>query len=180
MQVDYTLTHLQPARRRTRLIFGDPWADSGDEVKTDGKKFDEQKYERKIRAPGDKHYTVRIRTSFKRPSEYSLLVGQKTFCIFLPNRRAAKVRGHLVCSNTKNNKKAPLLAMFAWLVRRQFELTEGESFRLEGQYCQRYRSPWLKNSYFSFVLLFVEFFPARFDFVFGPTICPGVSEDERG
>ena len=29
----------------------------------------------------------------------------------------------------------------------------------------------------SFVLLLVEFFPTPFDFVFGPTICPWVSED---
>ena len=27
------------------------------------------------------------------------------------------------------------------------------------------------------VLLLVDFFPARFDFVFGPTVCPWVSED---
>ena len=31
--------------------------------------------------------------------------------------------------------------------------------------------------YFSFVLLLVEFFPARFDFRLRPTICPWVSED---
>ena len=47
------------------------------------------------------------------------------------------------------------------------------------------KSPWgqtlygqVPNSYFSFELLLVKFFPARFDFVFGPTNCPWVSKDE--
>ena len=32
-------------------------------IKTDGKKFDEQKYERKIRAPGDKFFTHQFQTT---------------------------------------------------------------------------------------------------------------------
>ena len=34
-----------------------------------------------------------------------------------------------------------------------------------------------KKSMSTFVLLLVDFFPARFDFVFGPTTCPWVSEN---
>ena len=95
-------------------ILGDPGADSGaeDEVKTGGKKFDEQKYERKIGVPGDKLFYGPVpngRTN-TRPR-----LGRKPFCIFLPNRRAAKAKDHLVYSNTKNNNKATLLAMFGWL-----------------------------------------------------------------
>ena len=48
-------------------ILGDPGADSGAEtktkIKTGGKKFDEQKYERKIRAPGDKLFTHQFQTA---------------------------------------------------------------------------------------------------------------------
>ena len=42
-----------------KYILGDPGTDSGPKtkIKTGGKKFDEQKYERKIRVPGDKLFT---------------------------------------------------------------------------------------------------------------------------
>ena len=46
-------------------------------IKTGGKKFDEQKYERKIRAPGDKLFT------------HSLPIGQKSF---LPNQERVFLR----------------------------------------------------------------------------------------
>ena len=48
-----------------QLILGNPGADSGaeDENQTGGKKFDEQKYERKIRAPGDKLFTHQFQTA---------------------------------------------------------------------------------------------------------------------
>ena len=46
-------------------ILGDPGVISGaeDKVKTGGKKFDEQKYERKIGAPWDKHCTDQFQTA---------------------------------------------------------------------------------------------------------------------
>ena len=47
-------------------FLGDPGADSGTEDENqNGRKFDEQKYERKIRAPGDKLFTHQFQTAEK-------------------------------------------------------------------------------------------------------------------
>ena len=59
-------------------------------------------------------------TTSKRPIKSWLLIGQKSFCIFLLNQRTAKPKHHLVYCYTKNNNNASLLAMFVWLVRNDF------------------------------------------------------------
>ena len=58
-------SRLHFSRGQLNHILGDPGADSGtgDENQTGGKKLDEQKYEGKIRAPGDKLFTHQFQTA---------------------------------------------------------------------------------------------------------------------
>ena len=98
-------------------------------IKTGGKKFDEQKYERKIRAPGDKLFTHQFQTAKQ-------ILTPEVFC--------------------------PIRSEYSFgcleLVRKEFVP---------------------RDSYFSFVLCSSNFFPPVLIFIFGPTICPWVSEDAR-
>ena len=86
-------------------------------IKTGGKKFDEQKYERKIRVPGDKLFTHQVK------------LGRELFCPI----RSEYSFGRLE------------------LVRKEFVP---------------------RGLYFSFILLLVEVFPARFDFRLRPHYLP--------
>ena len=94
-------------------------------IKTGGKKFDEQKYERKIRAPGDKLFTHQFQTAER---------------ILAPDwAESASIRS----------------AFWNWCVK---SLSPGARIFLL-YFCS--------SNFFLPVLIFV----------FGPTICPWVSED---
>ena len=101
-------------------------------IKTGGKKFDEQKYERKIRAPGDKLFTHQFQTAER--------ILAADWAEKFAAQSGASIRS----------------AVWNWCVK---SLSPGARIFL---------------SYFCSS----NFFPPVLIFVFGPTICPWVSEDE--
>ena len=100
-------------------------------VKTGGKKFDEQKYERKIRAPGDKLFIHQFQTAER--------ILAPDWAENFSAQSGASIRP----------------AVWNWYIN---SLSPGARIFL---------------SYFCSS----NFFPPVLTFVFGPTICPWVSED---
>ena len=100
-------------------------------IKTGRKKFDEQKYERKIRTPGDKLFTHQFQTAER--------ILAPDWAANFSAQSAASIRS----------------AVWNWCVK---SLSPGARIFL---------------SYFCLS----KFFPPVLIFVFGPTICPWVSED---
>ena len=98
-------------------------------IKTCGKKFDEQKYERKIRVPGDKLFTHQFQTAAQ---------------ILAPDWAVSAQSGASIRS-----------AVWNWCVK---SLSPGTRI-FPSYFCSS------------------NFFPPVLIFVFGPTICPWVSED---
>ena len=125
---------LQVVENMLHCILGDPGADSGTEetkIKTGRKKFDEQKYERKIRAPGDKLFTHQFQMAKR--------ILAPDWAENFSAQSGASIRS----------------AIWNWCIK---SLSPGARIFL---------------SYFCSS----NFFPPILIFVFGPTICPWVSED---
>ena len=123
-------------------ILGDPGAVSGagDKVKTGGKKFDEQKVQTKNRSPWGQ--TLYGPVPNGRANTRSWL-GRKPFVFFCPIGGQQRLKTIWCVLTRRITTRLPLLAMFAWLVRRQFN-SRGK-FPSWKAICQRYRSPWLKE-----------------------------------
>ena len=93
-------------------------------------------------------------------------LGRKPFVFFRAKQRTARLKHHLVCSNT-TNKNAGLLVMFVWVDHNGvFNPIRSQDFlgRLELEHKEFFP----RGSYFSCVLWLVAFFPARSDFVLVP------------
>jgi len=93
-------------------------------------------------------------------------LGRKPFVFFRAKQRTARLKHHLVCSNT-TNKNAGLLVMFVWVDHNGVFNPIGSRDFL-GRLGLGHRGFFPRGSCFSCVLWLVAFFPARSDFVLVP------------